>query len=130
MKEQAYGAITPDKGYGGHDEDQGQMGGVSALMAIGLFSINGNSSINPVYDITSPVFDEVVIKLNNNYYPGKEFMIRANDNSEDNFYIQKATLNGKVQNQFTFSHADFIRGGKLELWLGDKPDFKWGTQKK
>ncbi len=37
VKEQAYGGITPDLGYGGHDEDQGQMGGVSALMAIGLF---------------------------------------------------------------------------------------------
>ena len=27
VNEQAYGAITPDAGYGGHDEDQGQMGG-------------------------------------------------------------------------------------------------------
>lgn len=128
VKEQAYGAITPDKGYGGHDEDQGQMGGVSALMAIGLFSINGNCAINPVYDITSPVFDEVAIKLNPNYYPGKEFIIRTHDNSDKNFYIQKASLNGKVHNEFTFSHADFIRGGKLDLWLGGKPNYKWGTQ--
>ena len=39
VRAQAYGAVTPDRGYGGHDEDQGQMGGISALMAIGLFSL-------------------------------------------------------------------------------------------
>ena len=34
VNEQAYGGTTPDRGYGGHDEDQGQMGGVSALPRI------------------------------------------------------------------------------------------------
>lgn len=126
VNEQAYGAVTPDKGYGGHDEDQGQMGGVSALTSIGLFSLNGNCSINPVYDITSPVFDEIVIKLNNDYYPGKEFVIKTYDNSKTNCYIQKATLNGKEHNQFFFSHADFSKGGVLELWLGAQPNLSWG----
>jgi len=126
VSEQAYGGVTPDKGYGGHDEDQGQMGGVSALMAIGLFNINGTCSIDPVYDITSPVFDEVTIKLNPNYYPGKEFIIKTNNNTRENYYIQKASLNGKKHNAFTFSHADFAKGGVLELWLGAKPNASWG----
>ncbi len=52
VNEQAYGAITPDRGYGGHDEDQGQMGGVSALMSIGLFSTRGTAAARPVYEIT------------------------------------------------------------------------------
>lgn len=47
VNEQAYGAITPDRGYGGHDEDQGQMGGVSALMSIGLFSTRGTAAAAP-----------------------------------------------------------------------------------
>jgi len=38
VNEQAYGGVTSDKGYGGHDEDQGQMGGVSALTSIGLLA--------------------------------------------------------------------------------------------
>lgn len=124
--EQAYGAVTPDKGYGGHDEDQGQMGGVSALMAIGLFSLNGTCAVDPVYDITSPVFDEVVIKLHKDYYAGKEFVIRTHNNSATNCYIQKATLNGKAQNEFSFPHADFSKGGLLELWLGAQPNLSWG----
>ncbi|MCU7552543.1 GH92 family glycosyl hydrolase [Chitinophagaceae bacterium LB-8] len=126
VNEQAYGAVTPDKGYGGHDEDQGQMSGVSALTSIGLFSLNGNCSINPVYDITSPVFDEVVIKLNKDYYSGNEFVIKTNNNSKANCYIQKASLNGKDHNQFSFSHADFSKGGLLELWLGAQPNLSWG----
>jgi predicted alpha-1,2-mannosidase len=126
VNEQAYGAVTPDKGYGGHDEDQGQMGGVSALTSIGLFSLNGTSSVDPVYDITSPVFDEIVITLNNAYYPGKEFVIKTHNNSKANCYIQKASLNGKEHNRFYFSHADFIKGGMLELWLDAEPNLSWG----
>lgn len=129
VNEQAYGGITPDKGYGGHDEDQGQMGGVSALTSIGLFSLTGTSSTNPEYDITSPVFDEVIIKLNKSYYPGKEFVIKTYNNSKANCYIQKASLNGKDHNQFSFSHTDFSKGGILELWLDEKPNLSWGKQK-
>ena len=43
-----------DLGYGGHDEDEAQMGGVSALMSIGLFDIMGATQ-KPVYEITSPI---------------------------------------------------------------------------
>lgn len=43
VRRQAYGGTTPDLGYGGQDEDQGQMGALSALMSIGLFSIDGGS---------------------------------------------------------------------------------------
>lgn len=127
VREQAYGGITPDMGYGGHDEDQGQMGGVSALMAIGLFNIAGNQSVTPVYEITSPIFDEVVIKLDNRYYPGKSFVIKTHNNSAAADYIQRATLNGQPQNNFWFTHEAFSKGGVLELWLGDKPAMQWGT---
>ena len=126
VNEQAYGGTTPDKGYGGHDEDQGQMGGVSALMSIGLFSLKGTTSINPVYEITSPVFDEVKIKLDQNYYPGKTFVIKTNNNSEENCYIQKAELNGNPLNNFWFTHETFSKGGILELWLGAEPNKNWG----
>ena len=54
VNEQAYGATTPDKGYGGHDEDQGQMGGVSALMSIGMFSVDGTCSIQPFMILRLP----------------------------------------------------------------------------
>ncbi len=129
VNQQAYGAITPDKGYGGHDEDQGQMGGVSALMSIGLFSLRGTTSQTPVYDITSPVFDEITIHLNPSYYTGKKFVIKTNNNSSDNCYIQKAELNSESLNQFWFKHTDYASGGTLELWLGPEPNKTWGVGK-
>jgi putative alpha-1,2-mannosidase len=127
VKEQAYGGITPDLGYGGHDEDQGQMGGVSALMAIGLFDIMGGEALDPVYEITAPVFDEVVIRLNPAYYPGKEFRITTQHNSAQHCYIQSAQWNGKPHHTFWFRHQDFIKGGSLELTLGPKPNRNWGV---
>ena len=127
IKEQAYGGIAPDQGYGGHDEDQGQMGGVSALMAIGLFDIMGNQAQQPVYEITSPVFDEVTIQLDRKYYKGEKFVIKAYNNSAQNCYIQSAKLNNQTLNNFWFSHDTFTKGGTLELWMGDKPNKQWGT---
>ena len=128
VNEQAYGGVTPDKGYGGHDEDQGQMGGVSALMSMGLFSLKGTTGIEPVYEITSPVFDEVIIKLDSKYYSGKTFTIKTYNNSAENCYIQKAELNGKPLNNFWFSHKTFAEGGTLELWLGPEPNKAWGIE--
>lgn len=130
VKEQAYGAVTPDKGYGGHDEDQGQMGGVSALMAIGLFSITGNVDCDPSYEITSPVFDRIEIALDSGYYPGNKFVIRTYNNSTENCFIQKAALNGNPLTDFRFSHADFAKGGLLELWMGSEPAKSWGVGQK
>lgn len=128
VKEQAHGAITPNKGYGGHDEDQGQMGGISALMAIGLFSLDGGSKSNPAYDITSPVFEEVTIKLDTTYYNGKEFKIKTYNNSKENCYIQRALFNGRDYNSFQLLHSDFKEGGILELWLGNTPNKDWGIE--
>jgi predicted alpha-1,2-mannosidase len=127
VNERAYGGITPDKGYGGFDEDQGQMGGISALMSVGLFSLNGTTSVNPVYEITSPVFDQVKIKLDSEYYSGKTFTIKTYNNSAENKYIQKAELNGSPLNRFWFTHNDFSKGGILEIWLGPEPNKDWGT---
>lgn len=128
VQEQAYSGITPDEGYGGHDEDEGQMGGVSALMAIGLFNLQGNESMNPVYDITSPIFDQVTIKLDPKYYSGKQFVIKTNNASKENYYIQKATLNGIPLNTFWFTHEAYAKGGELEIWLGPEPNKNWGIE--
>lgn len=123
---QTYGAITPEKGYSGNDEDQGQMAGVSALMAMGLFSLDGGSSLVPCYDITSPVFDEITIKLDTDYYSGKVFKVVVHNNSEKNCYIQRAVFNGKEYETYQLLHQDLVRGGMLELWMDDIPNKNWG----
>jgi putative alpha-1,2-mannosidase len=96
-------------------------------MSIGLFSLRGTTSDNPIYEITSPVFGEVVISLDTDYYPGGRFTIRTYDNSAENCYIQKARLNGKPLDRCWFYHRDFAQGGLLELWLGPVPNHGWGV---
>jgi putative alpha-1,2-mannosidase len=127
VKEKTYGSISTKDGYGHHDEDQGQMGAISALMAIGLFEVTGGGAQRPVYDITSPIFDEITIRLNPDYYPGGKFRIITHNNSVENMYIQRATLDGKRLDNAWFYHDQLTDGGTLELWMGSQPNKNWGT---
>ena len=128
VSEQTYGGTDPNTGYGGFDEDQGQMGGVSALMKLGLFDTRGTCEQEPTYEISSPEFDETVIHLNPDYYPGGTFTIKTYGNTGNNVYIQKASLNGIPLQKFWFTHREFANGGLLEIWLGPTPNKNWGIK--
>ncbi|MDP0491712.1 MAG: GH92 family glycosyl hydrolase [Verrucomicrobiota bacterium JB023] len=119
--------VTPFGGYNG-DEDQGQMGALSALMAMGLFDMTGGAAQDPQFDILAPVFDKVTIKLNPDYHKGGEFTIVANNQAPGNCYIQSAKLNGEEWNSFQFPFETFANGGTLELELGPEPNKEWGVK--
>lgn len=127
VKEKTYGSTATTDGYGHHDEDQGQMGALSALMSLGLFEVTGGGHSRPHYDITSPVFDEITIRLNPDYYDGGEFRIVTHDNSAANQYIQRASLDGQPWHRSWFHHDQLTDGGTLELWLGSEPNRDWGV---
>ena len=124
---EAYSDITPADGYKG-DEDQGQMGALGVLMAMGLFEVDGGASVNPYYEITSPLFDDIIIHLNNKYYPGNTFEIKTTNNKPENVYIQSAKLNGNNLDNCWFYHSTFIKGGILEIDLGNEPNKEWGIK--
>lgn len=126
VQSKTFSDITPFGGYNG-DEDQGQMGALSALMAIGLFDMDGGASADPRFDITAPLFDKVAIQLNPDYHPGRSFVITTRNNSAENRYIQSASLNGKPWNCFQLPHGAFTKGGTLELVLGPQPNMAWGA---
>ena len=69
----------------------------------------------------------MVIHLNQDYYPGKEFTIKVKGNPD--CYIQNARLNGRNWKWSQFSHEEFAKGGVLELTLGPKPATSWGSLK-
>lgn len=125
VRDSVFSDITPAHGYHG-DEDQGMMGSVAAMMAMGLFDEQGGASQRPTYQISAPVFDEVTIKLDPAYYPGTTFKIVTHNAGSKNIYIQSAKLNGKPLNTFWFYHSDLVKGGVLELFLGPEPNKKWG----
>ena len=117
--------VTPYGGYNG-DEDQGQMGALGVLMAIGLFQVDGGAAVDSQYEITSPIFDKITLHLNPSYYPGKTFVIQTRNNSKENLYIQEAELNGQPWNHWQFPHTTFAQGGQLDLTLSDQPNKDWG----
>ncbi|MGE8291533.1 MAG: GH92 family glycosyl hydrolase [Sphingobacterium sp.] len=122
-----YGA-TPYHGWEG-DEDEGQMGAWFVMSSMGLFEMRGGTEINPELDLTSPLFNNITIKLDPTYYKGKEFIIEAHNNSKENIYIQSATLNGKALTQAKIHFKDIVNGGKLEFEMGPLPNKNWGAGK-
>ncbi len=118
-----YTGVSPYVGYNG-DEDQGLMGSLAVLMKIGLFQLDAGAEENPKYLIGSPLFDEITISLDNQYYPGKTFNIIAKNNSKENLYIQSVQLNGNPLNRLYLHHNEIIAGGKLVLEMGPVPNLK------
>ncbi|MEQ8473697.1 MAG: GH92 family glycosyl hydrolase [Marinoscillum sp.] len=115
-----YEGLQTSRGYNG-DEDQGLMGTLAVLMKIGLFQMTGGTEEDPVYQIGSPVFDKVTIELNPEYYPGKQFVIEAVGNSDQNIYIENMQLNERpFENQHVIHHSDIVKGGKLTLEMRGK----------
>ncbi len=102
------------------DEDGGGMSAFVAFSMLGFYPVTPGM---PVYNIGSPKFTNAKIHLPN----GNTFEIVANNCSDENKYIQKATLNGKEWNQPWFSHEDLANGGKLVLEMGNKANRSWGT---
>ena len=120
-----YGA-TPYHGWLG-DEDEGQMGAWYVMAVMGLFQTDGGVTEKPIYEIGSPVFSTITIALDSKYYPGKTFVIEARNTSDNNRYIQSATLDGKPLNKPWFYHSALVDGGKLVLVMGPKPNKSWGS---
>lgn len=121
-----YFGTDPVNGYHG-DEDQGQMGSWYVMSAMGLFQMDGGAAVEPVYELSGPIFEKISIKLDLQYYPGGEFVIEAKNSSSENRYIQSATLNGEKLDRFWFKHDELVKGGKLILKMGAEPNKEWAA---
>lgn len=112
-------------GYGyGQDEDQGQLGSWYVMASMGLFDVKGLTDARPTIQLGSPVFDHADIRLAN----GKQLSIITINNSKQNVYVQSALWNGKVLNNSWLYRDDLMKGGKLTLKMGDKPNKTWGIK--
>ncbi|MET0299482.1 MAG: glycoside hydrolase domain-containing protein, partial [Flavitalea sp.] len=122
-----YYGSDPYNGWPG-DEDEGQMGSWFVMSSMGLFETDGGASEKPFYEIGSPLFEKVTIHLDEKYYPGKIFTIEAINVSDQNRYIQSATLDGKPLNKPWFYHSELVDGGSLILQMGPRPNENWGSK--
>jgi predicted alpha-1,2-mannosidase len=108
------------------DEDQGQMSAWFIMASLGLFQTDGGCRVDPEYEIGSPLFEEVEIDLGNRFGRGEKFIIRANNASRLNQYVQSARLNDRELKDFKFPASELLKGGVLELEMGPEPNTEWG----
>ena len=107
------------------NEDVGQMSAWYVLAAAGFHPVCPGDNR---YELFSPLFKKVSIQLDPVYASGGKFTIVAKNNSPANYYIQSAKLNGKSYNKCWISHSDIVKGGLLELEMGDQPNMNWGKE--
>ncbi len=100
------------------NEDCGQMSAWYLLNAMGIYQVAPG---NPTYSIGRPLFDRVAINLTN----GKQFVVKAENVSKQNKYIQSATLNGQPLTTPFLTHDDIMNGAVLEFVMGAAPS-DWG----
>ena len=55
--------------------------------------------------------------------------IIAENVSDENKYIQSATLNGKEFNRTVINHKEIQQGGTLQFVMGNIPNKNWGIKK-
>ncbi|TWO34682.1 glycoside hydrolase family 92 protein [Seonamhaeicola sediminis] len=105
-------------GYGyGQDEDQGQLSAWYVMASLGLFDVQGLVEQDATFQIGSPVFNHIDIKLGN----GKNLIIQANNNSLKNKYVQKVTFNNKDVDKRWIYRDSVLKGGMLKLEMDSIP---------
>ncbi|WKN32848.1 GH92 family glycosyl hydrolase [Porifericola rhodea] len=103
------------------NEDAGQMSAWLTFSMMGFYPVAPGM---PYYVLGSPVFEETNINLSN----GNTFSIKATDSSDENRYIQSATLNGEPLERSYLLHEEILQGGELVLEMGDEPNTNWASQ--
>lgn len=88
------------------NEDCGQMSAWYVFSAMGLYPFN---PADGKYVFGSPILNEAVINLPGN----KEFIIKTENNSTENIYIKKVSLNGEMLDRNYISHEEIMSGGLL-----------------
>lgn len=117
-----------EHGYGyGQDEDQGQLGAWFVLAGMGLFDVQGGTPQRPTFQLGSPLFDKVEIKLNPMNATGKTFTIETVNNGANNYYIQSAELNGKPLDNCWLYRDELYKGGTLRLQMAPEANTVWGV---
>lgn len=92
--------------------DQG--GAVSAWLVFSMMGIYPDALGSKQYYVSQPVFDEVQISLNTQYYPGETFTIKKKDPGSTGT-IRQLYLNNYLYPEFFLKHDDLVRGGLLEM---------------
>lgn len=103
------------------NEDCGQMSAWYVFSALGFYPVIPGK---PEYALGTPLLKSAMLKLEN----GNHFKITTKNLSKENLYIQSIKLNNRQYNKSYISHADIMKGGVLELVMGNQPAIQWDDE--
>jgi predicted alpha-1,2-mannosidase len=109
---------TPD-GYCG-DEDNGQTSAWYVFSALGFYPV---TPATDQYVLGAPLFKKVTINLEN----GKQIVINAPKNSDENRYVNALKYNGAVQTKNWLSHSNLLEGAVLDFDMIATPNKTRGS---
>lgn len=109
----------PD-GYCG-DEDNGQTSAWYVFSALGFYPVCPGTT---QYVLGAPLFKKATIHFEN----GKNLVINAPENSDENIYIQSMTFNGQNYTKNYLDHNEMMKGGVIDIKMSSEPNKQRGTQ--
>ncbi|MBE9469273.1 MAG: GH92 family glycosyl hydrolase [Bacteroidetes bacterium] len=105
------------------NEDCGQMSAWYVLSSLGFYPVTPGSND---FVFGSPLFKKSIINLEN----GKKFIIKAQNISNENYYIQSVLLNNKAYTKTYITYNDIMAGGELLFVMGSEPNKSYGIDEK
>ncbi len=96
------------------NDDAGQMSAWYIFSSLGFYPVTPGS---PNYALGSPLVEEAIIHLDN----GKTLTITAKNQSKENVYVQRVSVNGKTLEGNLLSHNDIMNGGEIIFEMSNQP---------
>lgn len=101
------------------NSDAGALDSWLIWQMVGLYPV----VTQPVYLVLAPMFSDLLLRVG---LEGKFLHITALGLSDENFYVQRLTVNGVSWNQSWLGHTDIADAGSIEFVLGKNPVI-WDT---
>ncbi|MBO3269524.1 GH92 family glycosyl hydrolase [Hymenobacter defluvii] len=106
-------------GYCG-DEDNGQTSAWYVFTALGFYPVCPGTD---QYVLGAPLFPKATLHLPS----GKDIVLNAPKNSDQNRYVNQLTMNGKVYDKNWLSHEELMKGATLDFDMTSTPNKTRGT---
>ncbi|TYP99371.1 putative alpha-1,2-mannosidase [Tenacibaculum adriaticum] len=101
------------------NDDAGQMSAWYIFSSLGFYPVTPGSD---KYAIGSPLIKEAKIHLEN----GNSLVIIAENQSKENVFIEKITIDGKEINRLYLTHNELMNGGEFIFTMSNKPNKNLG----
>ncbi|MCC8034428.1 MAG: GH92 family glycosyl hydrolase [Rikenellaceae bacterium] len=100
------------------NEDVGQISSWYILSSLGFYQVEPAGGR---YYFGSPIVDRATVDVGG----GRKFNITARNQSRENIYIEKITLDGKDYNKNYIDFSDIQAGGQLVYHMTSRPGIVW-----